>query len=215
MDSEPLVLQSRAARIRHYQEHHDLFTRLTSEGQSPQILFLGCNDSRVMPEAILDAKPGDLFVLRNLANVVPPYGIGERTVGATLEYAVRHLPLKHIVLCGHTDCGVIKALDAGPGALDSLSEPHLAYWIEYARPAQTRVDAYGADPESRHRAIVEQNVLLQMENLCTYDVVRRALAAGGLLLHAWVYDVFTGRMSYWDSDAERFVDEDGEQEAFS
>jgi carbonic anhydrase len=215
MDFDPLVLETRAARKRHFQEHRQLLARLNSEGQSPEILFLGCNDSRVIPEAILGAGPGDLFVLRSIANVVPPYGIGERAVGATLEYAVNHLAVKHILLCGHTDCGIVKALDARPGSLDTLSEPHLARWIEFARPAQTRADAYGVDPESRHRAIVEQNVLLQLENLRTYDVVRQALSVGGLVLHAWVYDVFTGRISVWDSGTERFVDEDVEQGASS
>jgi carbonic anhydrase len=211
MDSDPLVLASRAARMRHFDENRQLFATLNSTGQSPQILFLGCNDSRVIPEAILGAKPGDLFVLRSIANVVPPYGIGERAVGATLEYAVNHLAVKHILLCGHTDCGIVKVLDAGLGSLGALNEPDLARWIEYARPAQTRVDAYGIDAESRHRAIVEQNVLLQQENLCTYDVVRKALSAGTLELHAWVYDVFTGRISVWDSDSERFVDEGVEE----
>jgi carbonic anhydrase len=215
MDTDPLVQASRAARTRHFQEHQQLFARLNSEGQAPQILFIGCNDSRVIPEAILGARPGDLFVLRTIANVVPPYGIGERGVGATLEYAIDHLAVKHILLCGHTDCGIVNALDASPVSVDPLREPHLAHWIEYARPAQTHVDAYGAGRENRHRAIVEQNVLLQLGNLRTYDVVREALSAGAVVLHAWVYDVFTGRVSVWDSGTEHFVDEDAEPEASS
>lgn len=204
MTPNTVIEQTQAARKGFFSEHQPLFARLISEGQSPQFFFIGCDDSRVIPEAIMGAKPGDLFVLRIPANVVPPYGTGERGVGAALEYAERHLKIQHIILCGHTDCGGIKALDAH---LDQLDEPHLARWLEYARPAQTQVDAWGVDPDNRHRAIVERNVLLQMDNLRTYDVVRQALRADELTLHGWVYDLATGRVSYWDADEDRFVDE--------
>ncbi len=204
MTLRELVSQTSASRSSFFNEHAPLFGRLVSEGQFPDTVFIGCDDSRVMPEAITGAKPGDLFVLRNVANIVPPYGTGERAVGATLEYAVRHLKVSHILVCGHTDCGGIMALDEH---LDPLHEPHLWRWIEYARPAQTQVDARGVDPDARHRAIVEQNVLLQLENLHTYDVVREALQTRELALHGWVYDLSTGRISYWDADEDRFVDE--------
>jgi carbonic anhydrase len=204
MTPRELVSQTSASRSSFFNEHAPLFGRLVSEGQFPDIVFIGCDDSRMVPEAITGAKPGDLFVLRNVANIVPPYGTGERAVGATLEYAVRHLKVSHILLCGHTDCGGIKALDA---YLDPLHEPHLSRWIEYARPAQTQVDARGVHPDARHRAIVERNVLLQLENLRTYDVVREALQARELTLHGWVYNLSTGRISYWDADEDRFVDE--------
>jgi carbonic anhydrase len=204
MTSHDLIQQTSAARRRFFQEHQELFARLVSEGQSPSVLFISCDDSRVIPEAIMGANPGDLFVLRNVANVIPPYGTGERAVGATLEYGVRHLQIKHIIVCGHTDCGGIQALDT---PLDQLKEPHLAQWIEYVRPAQTQIDARGIDPEDRHRAIVKQNVLLQLENLRTHDAVRQALAAGELTLHGWVYDLLTGQISSWDAEADRFVAE--------
>ena len=204
MPQDSLVERSRALRAAFFQEHAELFAALSSKGQSPQILFIGCDDSRVIPEAIIGARPGDLFVLRVIANIVPPYGTGERAVGATLEYAVRYLKVQHIVICGHTDCGGIAALDVHP---DQLYEPHLARWVEYARPAQTQVDARGVDPDARHRAIVEQNVLLQMENLRTYDPVRQVLEAGELALHGWVYDLSSGRISYWDADEGRFLSE--------
>jgi carbonic anhydrase len=204
MTSTTLIEQTRACRKGFFQEHQELFARLSSEDQAPQILFIGCDDSRVIPEAIMGAKPGDLFVLRNVANVIPPYGVGERAAGAALEFAVRYLQVQNIILCGHTDCGGIKALDLH---LDHLDEPHLARWVEYIRPAQTQVDARGVDAENRHRAIVEQNVLLQLEHLRSYDVVRNGLQTEGLTLHGWVYDLSTGRVSFWDVDADRFVDE--------
>ena len=204
MTQGTLVEQTRAPRDSYYREHQQLLERLIHEGQSPPILFIGCDDSRVIPEAIMGAKPGDLFVLRNVGNIVPPFGTGERAVGATLEYAVPYLKVQHIILCGHTDCGGIKALDL---QLDHLDEPYLAQWIEYGRSAQTRVDAWDVDPKDRHRRIVEQNVLHQLENLRTYDAVRIAEQANRLTLHGWVYDLFTGRISFCDEDRDRFVDE--------
>jgi carbonic anhydrase len=204
MSLNTLVEQTKTHRDDFFREHGQLLARLIQEGQSPPVLFISCDDSRVIPEAIMGAKPGDLFVLRNVGNIVPPFGTGERAVGATLEYAVPYLQVKHIILCGHTDCGGIKALDL---QLDHLEEPYLAQWIEYARSAQTQVDARGIDSEERHRRIVEQNVLLQVGNLRTYDAVRKAEQADLLTLHGWVYDLSTGRISFWDGERERFVDE--------
>jgi carbonic anhydrase len=200
-----LIQVSSDQRRRFFGENQDLLTQLGEEGQSPQALYIGCDDSRVIPEAILGAQPGDLFVLRNVANIVPPYGSGERAVGAALEFAIRHLQVKQIIICGHTDCGGIRALDH---ELDPVREPHLARWLEYARSAQTQVDARGVDAEMRHRAIVEQNVLLQLENLRTFDVTREALSDGRLALHGWVYELSNGYVSYWDPVADRFVQED-------
>jgi carbonic anhydrase len=152
----------------------------------------------------MDARPGDLFVLRNLGNIVPPYGTGEHAVGAAIEYAVRRLGVKYIIVCGHTDCGAITALDV---RLDLLHESHLSHWIEYARTAQTRVDALGVEPDARHRAIVEENVRCQLENLQTYDAVRRALQQDELTLYGWVYDLSTGRISQLDAESDQFMDE--------
>jgi len=135
---------------------------------------------------------------------------GAPIAGATIEYALTHLHVRNIIVCGHTDCGGIHALDI---PLDQLAEPNLARWIEYARPAQTQVDAWGVDPALRHRRIVEQNVRLQMDNLRTYDIVRRALPANRPSLHGWVYDLATGRVSYWDAETDRFVEEGTENDA--
>jgi carbonic anhydrase len=204
MSGHSLVEASRGPRKEFYRRHRQRLEQLAREGQAPETLFIGCDDSRVIPEALVGAGPGELFVFRNIANIIPPYGIGERAAGATLEYALTHLHVNNIIVCGHTDCGGIHALDT---PLDQLAEPNLARWIEYARPAQTQVDAWGVDPVLRHRRIVEQNVRLQMDNLRTYDVLRRALPANRPSLHGWVYDLATGRISYWDTETDRFVEE--------
>ena len=210
MSTYSLVKASRTARKEFFQRYAGRLEQLVREGQAPETLFIGCDDSRVIPEAIVGAGPGGLFVCRSIANIIPPYGIGERAAGATIEYALTHLHVRNIIVCGHTDCGGIHALDI---PLDQLAEPNLARWIEYARPAQTQVDAWGVDPALRHRRIVEQNVRLQMDNLRTYDIVRRALPANRPSLHGWVYDLATGRVSYWDAETDRFVEEGTENDA--
>jgi carbonic anhydrase len=128
---------------------------------------------------------------------VPPFGSGQMGLGAVVEYAVLHLHVPQVVVCGHTDCGGIKALDNPP---DWRREPHLARWIEYARPARTKVEASGLPPEDWHLAAVRENVLLQLGNLRTYDAVRDAERAGVLALEGWVYHLETGRVDVYDPE---------------
>jgi carbonic anhydrase len=182
----------------YYQENQELFERLAIQGQAPDVLLIGCSDSRVPSELITQIDPGDLFVARNVANIVPPYGTGEMGVGAVIEYGVLHLHVEHIVICGHTDCEGIKALDTPP---DWSREPHIARWIEHARPAKTKVEASGPQASGRHLAIVRENVLLQLEHLRSYDPVREGQRAGTLALHGWVYHLETGEVEAYDSEA--------------
>lgn len=179
----------------YFLEHLELFDRLATEGQAPEVLFIGCSDSRAAPELLTDAAPGDLFVTRNLGNIVPPFGTGEMDVGAVIEYAVRHLHVKHIVLLGHTGCGGLRALDQPQ---DWSHEPHIARWIEHARSARTKVEASGLPQEERHLAIVRENVLLQLEHLRSYDPVREGERAGSLALHGWVYHLEQGTLQAYN-----------------
>jgi carbonic anhydrase len=207
MAADTLAQRTTAARKAYFERYRDRFARLVTQDQSPEILYIGCNDSRVVPEAILGGGgPGELLVLRTVANAVAPYGSGQRTPGATIELAIHLFKVADIVVCGHTHCGGLRALD-GPVSLSE--DPDLALWLEYVRPAQTRVDALmpGADPLVRHRAIAEENVLLQLDNLQTYPAVRDAVKAERVRLHGWVYDLETGAVSYWDDDLKRFVAE--------
>jgi carbonic anhydrase len=178
-----------------YEARRELFERLASEGQAPEVLVIGCSDSRVPAELLAQLDPGDLFVLRNLANIVPPYGTGEMGVGAVVEYAVLHLHVFHIVILGHTDCGGIQALDEAP---DWSRKPHITRWIEHARPAKTKVEASGLPQEEHHLATVRENVLLQLEHLRSYDPVRAGERAGELGIHGWVYHLETGMFEAYD-----------------
>jgi carbonic anhydrase len=150
---------------------------------------------------ITGSEAGDLFVVRTIGNIVPPYGTGAIGVGAVVEYAVRHVQVGHIVLCGHTDCGGIEALDEH---IDLMREPHLARWIDYARPAKTTIDASGLPEAARHLATVRKNVLMQLENLRSYDPIREGERAGTLRLHGWVYYVETGLVEAYDLERDEW-----------
>jgi carbonic anhydrase len=180
-----------------FEADRERFVRLAEEGQKPQVLWIGCSDSRVIPEQITGAEPGQLFVMRNIANVVPPFGTGDMAVGAVIEYAILCLRVPDVVICGHTQCGGIKALE---GHIDLAREPHIARWVELARPAHTQVEASGIPEEARHLETIKANVLLQRENLRTYDCVREAIGAGHLTLHGWLYDLHSGDLLAYDDE---------------
>jgi carbonic anhydrase len=165
----------------------ELYERQAVEGQSPKALWIGCSDSRVVPEIITAANPGDLFIMRNIANIVAPCGSpeGDQT-GAVVEYAVLALRVAHIVVCGHTGCGGIQALCRG---LEPASTPHLSRWIELARPA---LHPGGVDAAERESESIKANVLLQCANLLTYPCVAERVASGALTVHACMYDMRSG-----------------------
>lgn len=172
-----------------------------AHAQQPRVLWIGCPDSRVIPEKILNAQPGDVFVIRNIANIIPPNGTVNDTVGAVIEYAIYYLSIADIIICGHSECGGIRALEQ---SLNLAREPHLARWIEFARPALAQVQASGVNDAQRHFETVKANVLLQRNNLLTYDGVREALHAGKLRVHAWLYDVWTGDLQQFDDQLKQW-----------
>jgi carbonic anhydrase len=200
--TDPILERSHALRAEFFENERELLHALAARGQFPDTMLIGCSDSRVVPEFLVGARPGDLFVVRVVANLVPPYGVGQHAVASAVEYAVRHLQVKHLVVCGHTDCGGLKALDH---AVDMAAEPALAGWIEFARPAQTYADARGLSGQARHQAIVEQNVLLQLQNLQSYPAVRRALEQDRLELHGWVYDLAGSQLCTYDAAQQAFA----------
>jgi carbonic anhydrase len=173
------------------------------EGQSPPLMYIGCADSRVVPELLTMSRPGDIFVVRNIANIVPPAGRGSDSVGAAVEYAVGHLKVGHIVVCGHYRCGGIQALDADPASF--AHEPHIAHWLQWARPILQRPAAALQDKQVRHEALVAENVLLQLRNLHSYQIVQEAKGEERLQLHGWIYDMQVGGLLIYDPGTGRFV----------
>ncbi len=173
----------------------ELFSRLAEHGQFPEALFITCCDSRVIPTVITHSHPGDLFILKNIGNFVPPFSPGPLDgtgVAAAIEYAVEHLKVRDIIVCGHSDCGAMKALYKDPARFSGT--PHLAEWLKLGKRTLEVVAANYPDrtPEERLLITAEENVLVQMENLKTYPVVRQAAREGKLHVHAWFFEIGTG-----------------------
>ncbi|MDB4928607.1 MAG: carbonic anhydrase [Myxococcaceae bacterium] len=190
---------------RRYFHEREYIRGLAHADQRPRALFIGCSDSRVVPEYLTSAGFGELFVLRNIANFVPALEHTDASVGAAIDYALGSLEVPDIIVCGHYGCGGVKA------ALDDLGplrerHPSLHEWLEGVAPAARRGLAAGDDPDAVWRRGVEENVIQALENLITYDVVREKLEAGTVHLHAWIYDLYQTRIRVLDVEREGFVD---------
>jgi carbonic anhydrase len=176
--------------------YRELFARLSREGQNPHTLFITCSDSRVLAELVTQSQPGDLFVVKNLGNIVPPSAVSGSTnsTAAAIEFAVHVLGVGDIVVCGHTQCGAMTALLNG--LPNTAAMPHAAAWLEVAAPVREIVQReYGyLDETGRATAAAAENVLLALENLHAYPVVAERLAAGNLRLHGWCFKIDTAEM---------------------
>ena len=177
-------------------QHADLFRRL-EKGQHPEVLFITCSDSRIDPSLVTQSLPGELFVIRNAGNLVSTRQASG--VAATIEYAVRALGVKHIVVCGHSHCGAVAAALA-PESLGQL--PYVAAWLEESGPDLSGMPSSDGD---RLEAAVEYNVLSQLDNLRSLPFVAEAIEAGTLELHGCVYRFETGEIFEYDPARRRFA----------
>lgn len=178
--------------------------RLLAEGQTPEWLFITCADSRVLPDVILGTEPGDLFISRSIGNVVPITSHDVDGVTATIEYAVEVLKVRHAIVCGHSDCGALKAaLDRK--SLENL--PKARRWLDHVQAAFAyRQPLNPADGESAELAsLIRGNVVAQLKNLQAQIPVRHAMEEGRLTVHGWYYDILTGRIEEYDEGLKRFV----------
>jgi carbonic anhydrase len=190
-------------RERVYPEQQEVFKRLAS-GQTPHTFFITCADSRVMPELMFNTGPGELFVLRNIGNIVPPYSNHVGGVTAAIEYAVGVLGVSNIVVCGHSDCGAMKAV-LKPESLDGL--PSVAAWLRHADTARHVAASHGHALASDEclACLTEENIISQLDHLRTQPVVATRLAHGTLRIHGWIYDIAQGDIRAFDVQAGRFV----------
>jgi carbonic anhydrase len=177
---------------------------LLAESQAPEVLFITCSDSRIVPDLILGTEPGDLFITRNAGNVVPVAGSDVDGVTATIEYAVEVLKVKHAILCGHSDCGAMKA-ELDRQALKNL--PKARRWLEHVEAAHShRQPLNPADGDGAElAALIRGNVVAQMLNLRAEPSVARAVVDGRLAVHGWYYDILTGRIERYDEQERRFL----------
>ena len=180
-----------------------LFEQL-ARGQNPETLFITCSDSRIDPNLLTRSMPGDLFILRNAGNIVPPHGAGGGGEAATIEFAVAGLGVKDIIICGHSHCGAMKGL-LEPESLAEM--PAVAAWLSHAEATRrvVRENYTHLDGDRLITAAVEENVLVQLENLRTLPAVASRLVKGDLHLHGWVYKIETGDVFAFDLESGQFV----------
>ena len=173
-----------------FPQHKALFSRLAL-GQTPAALFITCADSRVDPTLITHSHPGELFVDRNAGNFMPPFHGENASEAAGLEYALKVLKIPNIIICGHTDCGAMKAVWHPENAKDL---PSVTRWLTNGKEARRHVMAMKLPEDQQLNAITQRNIVNQLQNLRTYPVVRHALEAGTLSIAGWVYDIEHGKV---------------------
>jgi carbonic anhydrase len=180
-----------------------LYEQLASS-QQPHTLFIGCSDSRLVPNDMLQAAPGELFICRNAGNIVPAYGDSLGGVSATVEFAVEVLKVKHVVVCGHSDCGAMRAV------MDPERVRHLravSKWIRHAdRVAAVARELHGdADDRDFLSRLIEENVIAQLDNLATHPCVAAKMRSGNLQVHGIVFDISSGEFSLLDRQHHTFL----------
>ena len=186
-----------------FHTQRQLFERLARR-QEPEVLFITCSDSRIDPNLLTNARPGELFILRNAGHIVPPHGAACSGSAATIEFAVVALGVREIVVCGHSQCDAVKGV-LHPETLEGM--PAVAAWLTHAERTRRIIrDNYGGvSADQQLTAATEVNVLVQLENLCTLPCVAGRLTCGGLSLHGWVYQIETGAVFAYNAEAGQFL----------
>jgi carbonic anhydrase len=184
---------------KYFSEHRDFFEELSQE-QHPRALFITCSDSRIDPNLLTQTQPGELFIIRNAGNIIPPYGATNGGEGAAVEYAVQVLGIKQVIVCGHSHCGAMKGLLQ----LGSLAEdmPLVYDWLKHAEATRRLIkeNYEGYEGEELLNATIEENVLTQLENLRTYPAIHSKLHKGEISLYGWVYKIETGGVFVYSMD---------------
>ena len=188
----------------YFSEHRELFEML-SQGQQPRVLFITCSDSRIDPNLITQTEPGEMFIIRNAGNIIPPYGATNGGEGATVEYAIHALGIQEIIVCGHSHCGAMKGL-LQIGKLEE-EMPVVYEWLKHAEATRRTIKEHyqGYEGEQLLDAAAKENVLTQLDNLRTYPVVYSGLKGGQLKLHGWLYEIETGEILEYDSVRNQFI----------
>ncbi|HSV30173.1 MAG TPA: carbonic anhydrase [Candidatus Omnitrophota bacterium] len=204
-----LIEGFRRWRDTYFEENRQLFESLAQKGQTPKVLLIGCCDSRVDPGLIFGTGPGEMFVLRNVANLIPPYAPDQRHHGtsAAVEYAVRCLEVEHIIVLGHARCGGVKSLVEGGGT--NTDYDFINGWMTIARSARDRAMALtlssGQPIEAAQRMCEHETVAISLSNLMTFPWIRERVEAGRMMLHGWWFDLDNGELFRLDPVANTFV----------
>ena len=188
-----------------FKKEEEFFRRL-STGQKPEVLFITCADSRVDPNLVTQSRPGELFIVRNVGNIIPPHDAikDKNSVAAALEFAVLVLNVKDIIVCGHSNCGAMQMLYQN--GQTTVGMPHLSEWINIARPVMDYVEKTYPYllPDVRARIIEKENILEQLRNLQSYPFVAKALENANIHLHGWYYDIGKGEILSYNPLTDKF-----------
>ncbi len=200
-----MIAGFRRFREKYFSDENSFYGRLTATGQTPKVLIVGCSDSRVDPALISSASPGELFVIRNVANLVPPFdssGSGQHGVSAAIEFAVLNLKVETIIVLGHRQCGGIRALMSG----DVQQGSFVSRWMQIADRAKQEVIArhQGADQDTLCRHCELESITVSLENLKTFPFVREAVEQGRLEVHGIYFDIESGGLMQFDPEAKSF-----------
>ncbi|MBI5664727.1 MAG: carbonic anhydrase [Nitrospirae bacterium] len=189
----------------YFKKEEEFFQRISQE-QKPDVLFITCSDSRVDPNLVTQSKPGELFIVRNVGNIIPPYEAikDKNSVAAAIEFAVLRLNVRDVIVCGHSNCGAMQSLSWQDSDFNNM--PHLREWISIAMPVNRIMRRFYPDASADiyNRIVEETNVLLQLQNVQTYPFVADALNQGHLHLHGWYYDIGTGSVYSYDPSVHQF-----------
>ena len=186
-----------------YPSHKERFEALANS-QDPDVLFITCSDSRIDPNLITQSNPGELFICRNAGNIVPPHSNETGGMTASIEYAVAVLNVKDIVICGHSNCGAMKAA-MQPESVNAL--PHVKVWLDHCRAAKEAVEHEHEHLEDKHLdEVTKQNIILQLNHLATHPAVFKKLHTKEIKLHGWVYDIESGKIEAYDTEQQRFIE---------
>ena len=185
------LMKGNAVFTKTFEKNKQLYSDLVNKGQHPKVMWVGCSDSRVVPEFIVKANAGDLFVTRNIANIIPPSDAKDSNSSSVLEYAVEHLHVEHIVICGHTGCGGINAMLQGIPQDSIIND-----WMKHAYKAKENAEQQNrGDLEIN---TIKANVLLQAEHLLSFSYVKEKVGRKQLKIHKWLYDMSSGKISFYD-----------------
>lgn len=187
-----------------FKEHEELFVSLKNK-QNPHTLFVGCSDSRVIPNLITNTGPGELFVVRNIANIIPPYRVGSDYLATTsaIEYALTALHIKNIIVCGHSNCGGCAALYHPKKELDKM--PNVRQWLSMLEGVKKDVLLFARDDLAMRSWLTEKlNLVNSFQNILSYPNVKEAFEKGELEVHAWYYIIETGEIYEYDFKAKVF-----------
>jgi carbonic anhydrase len=209
MDNHNIILGNELFQKSYFKAHEKELLELVEKGQNPKALYIGCSDSRVLPNLITKSAPGDLFVIRNVGNFVAPYNPDEsfHSTASAIEYAVSILKIKNLIVCGHTHCGAIEAIYHK----EELEDPELIHtkkWLSLGNNAKSQaLLALGADAdqETLLRLTEKLSVISQIENLLTYPSVKKRVDTGEIVIHGWVYDIESGEIEYYDPESSQFL----------